>query len=193
MEKATLASFRFPRRLIETSKASFAPQELIDYLKFDPSYFHQSFRRKFKPKAVEAEDGDIVTGEPRRARTLDCVSTALGTSDLLEKLVALADFHDLIVRASINRLEAIEPDFVRWHDLPGAYVLWSARILPPAADGAKPARLRVVRQLASSEQALKAVESRLGMCPQVRIDGEDMIVAYAAGKKQRPMPSELQL
>ena len=73
MEKTTLASFRFPRRLVETPKESYAAQDLVDFLKIDPSYFHQSFRKKFRPKPALPEDGDIMTGEPMRAHTLDVV------------------------------------------------------------------------------------------------------------------------
>jgi hypothetical protein len=189
MEKTTLASFRFPRRLTETPKKDFAPQELVDFLKIDPSYFHQSFRRKFKPRPAVAEDGDILTGEPMRAQTLDVVSTTRSAQGLLDAMAAVADFHKLVVRENTDRWEAIEPDFVRWCDFPGAYVLWTARIVhsPVGAGGDdQPARLRVVRQLVASQKALDAVASTLGLFPQVRIDGEDVIVSYIAGKTRRP-------
>ncbi len=189
MEKTTLASFRFPRRLTETPKNEYAPQELVDFLKTDPSYFHQSFRRKFKPRPAAAEEGDIVTGEPLRAHTLDVVSKTRSAQGLLEAMAAIADFHKLVVRENVDHWEAIEPDFVRWRDFPGAYVLWTARIVrSPAGAGGddQPARLRVVRQLVASEKALDAVAGALELFPQVRIDGDDMIVSYIAGKTRRP-------
>ncbi len=189
MEKTTLASFRFPRRLTETPKKDYAPQELVDFLKIDPSYFHQSFRRKFKPRPAAAEEGDILTGEPMRAQTLDVVSKTRSAQGLLDATVAVADFHKLVVRENVDRWEAIEPDFIRWRDFPGAYVLWTARIVhcPAEAGGDdQPARLRVVRQLVASEKARDAVAGALELFPQVSIDGEDMIIAYIAGKTRRP-------
>ncbi len=189
MEKTTLASFRFPRRLTETPKKDYAPQELVDFLKIDPSYFHQSFRRKFKPRPAVAEERDVLTGEPMRAQTLDVVSKTRSAQGLLDAMAALADFHKLVVRENVDRWEAVEPDFVRWREFPGAYVLWTARILhSPAGAGSddQPARLRVVRQLVASDKARDGIASALGLFPQVIIDGEDMIVAYIAGKSRRP-------
>ena len=193
MEKTTLASFRFPRRLIETPKESFTPQDLVDFLKIDPSYFHQSFRKKFKPKPALAEDGDIMTGEPMRAQTLDVVSPTRDAPDLLEAIAGLADFHKLIVREDVNRWEAIEPDFVRWRQSPGVYVLWSARIVPSsttAGGGDLPARVRVVRQLVTSKKALDAIAGALGLSPHVQIEDEDMIISYIADKTRRPAHAE---
>jgi hypothetical protein len=189
MKKTTLASFRFPRRLTEAPKKGYAPQDVIDFLKIDPSYFHQSFRRKFKPKPAIADAGDILTGEPMRAQTLDVVSKTRSAQELLEAMAALADFHKLVVRENIESWEAIEPDFVRWCDFPGAYVLWTARIvhLSNEAGGAdQPARLRVVRQIVASESAVAAVAGALELSPHVAIDDEDMIVSYIAGKARRP-------
>lgn len=193
MEKTTLASFRFPRRLTETPKQDFTPQDLVDFLKIDPSYFHQSFRRKFKPKPAAAPDeGDIVNGEPQRAQTLDVSSKTRSAPELLEAMAALADFHKLIVRENVDRWEAIEPDFPRWRDLPGAYVLWSARILPEKPGDDQPARLRVVRQLAASPAALDAIAGALALFPHVETAGDDLIVAYVAGRTQRPTLTETQ-
>lgn len=192
MEKTTLASFRFPRRLIETPKESFTPQDLVDFLKIDPSYFHQSFRKKFKPKPALAEDGDIMTGEPMRAQTLDVVSPTRIAPDLLEAIAGLADFHKLIVREDVDRWEAIEPDFVRWRQSPGVYVLWSARIVPSLtlAGGDLPARVRVVRQLVTSKKALDAIAGALGLSPHVQVEDEDMIISYIADKTRRPAHAE---
>jgi hypothetical protein len=189
MKTTTLASFRFPRRLTETPKKAFAPQDLVDFLKIDPSYFNQSFRRKFKPKPGVAEAGDILTDEPLRAQTLDVVSNTRGAQDLLDAVAALADFHKLVVRENIDRWEAIEPDFVRWRECPGAYVLWTARLIRPSSDPGladQPARLRVVRQPVASEQALAAVAGALDLSRQVALDDDDMIVSYMAGKTRRP-------
>jgi hypothetical protein len=192
MEKTTLASFRFPRRLVETPKETFSSQDLVDFLKIDPAYFHQSFRKKFKPKPAVAEAGDIMTGEPMRAQTLDVVSKTRSAPDLLEAIAGLADFHKLIVRENVDRWEAVEPDFVRWRESPGVYVLWSARIVAPAAESvsAQPARLRVVRQLVTSKEALDAVAGALGLSPHVRVEDEDMIVSYVANKTLRPAHAE---
>jgi hypothetical protein len=187
MEKTTLASFRFPRRLIETPKKAYAPQEVVDFLKIDPSYFHQSFRKKYKPKPAVADVGDLLTDEPMRAQTLDVVSKTRAAQDMLDAMAALADFHKLVVRENIDRWEAIEPDFVRWCDVPGAYVLWTARIVRAPVEGSgQPARLRVVRQPVASERAFIAVAAALELSPQVVIDDEDMIVSYIAGKARRP-------
>jgi hypothetical protein len=192
MEKTTLASFKFPRRLIETPKESYAPQDLVDFLKIDPAYFHQSFRKKFKPKPAVAEDGDIMTGEPARAQTLDVVSRTRNAPDLLEAIAGLADFHKLIVREDVDRWEAIEPDFVRWRQSPGVYVLWSARIVPSTTAGgaSQTARLRVVRQLVTSKKALDAIASTLGLSPHVLVEDEDMIISYVANKTRRPAHAE---
>ncbi len=195
MEKTTLASFRFPRRLTETPKKDYAPQELVDFLKIDPSYFHQSFRRKFKPRPVLPEAGDILTGEPLRAHALDVISTSRGAQELLEATVAVADFHKLVVRENVESWEAIEPDFARWRDFPGAYVLWTARIVHSPGEAAsddQPARLRIVRQLVCNEKARDAIASALELFPQVRIDNEDMIVTYIAGKSRRPALADRQ-
>ena len=67
MEKTTLVAFRFPQRLTAMRKDAYEPQEVADFLKINPSYFHQSFQRKFKPKPVEADARDIPTGEPMLA------------------------------------------------------------------------------------------------------------------------------
>jgi hypothetical protein len=190
MEKTTLASFKFPRRLAETPKTSFEPQELVDFLKIDPSYFHQSFRRKFKPKPAVADEGDILTGEPMRAQALDAVSRTRSAQEFLEAFVALADFHNLIVREDVDHCEAIAPDFSRWCDFPGAFNLWTARILPAmddAADDDQPARLRIVRQLVANDKARDAIAGALNLVPQVQIDGEDMIVSYIGGRTRRPV------
>ncbi len=193
MPTTTLASFKFPRRLTEASKESYAPQELVDFLKVDPSYFHQSFRRKFKPKPAVAEAGDILTGEPLRARALDVVSKARSAQELLDATAALADFHKLVVRENTGCWEAVEPDFARWRELPGAYVLWTARIVHPATQtggDAQPARLRVVRQPVASVGAHDAVAGALELRSHVRIDNEDMIVSYIARKARRPAHAE---
>ncbi|PPQ37131.1 hypothetical protein SAMN06265338_101324 [Rhodoblastus acidophilus] len=187
METTTLASFRFPRRLTETAKPDFAPQELVDHLKIDPSYFHQSFRRKFKPKPAEAEPGDIVNGAPARARALDVASASRSGPDLLETMAALADFHKLVVREDVESFAAIEPDFTRWREFPGAYVLWTARIVAAAPTGeGEAARLRVVRQMVSDERAAAAVAESLALFPQVAVEGDDMIVAYLGARTRRP-------
>ncbi len=190
MEKTTLASFRFPRRLIETPKEDYEPQDLVDFLKIDPSYFQQSFRKKFKPKPAVAEDGDVMTGEPARARTLDIVSRTVGARDLLETIAGLADFHKLIVREDVDRWEAIEPDFVRWRQSPGVYVLWSARIVPSTGGDGEPARVRVVRQLVTSKKAIDAIAGALGLSPQVLVVDDDMIISYIANKTRRPAHAE---
>jgi hypothetical protein len=188
MKTTTLATFRFPRRLTEAAKEDFAPQDLIDFLKIDPAYFHQSFRRKFKPKPAEADLGDIVNGEPSRARALDVVSTSRSEEELLEAMAALADFHKLIVREDVEGWQAIEPDFPRWREFPGAYVLWTARIVHGPADAVdgRPARLRVVRQPVSNAGAVAAVAAALSLSPQVESDGEDTIVSYVAARIRRP-------
>jgi hypothetical protein len=186
MEKTTLASFRFPRRLVETPKEAYAPQDLVDFLKIDPSYFHQSFRKKFKPKPALADAGDIVTGEPGRAQTLDVVSLTCSAQELLETIAGLADFHKLIVREDVDRWQAIEPNFVRWRDSPGVYVLWSARIVPAIGGEDQPARVRVVRQLVTSKKAVDAISGTLGLAPHVLVEGADMIVSYIADKTRRP-------
>jgi hypothetical protein len=189
MDKTTLATFRFPRRLIAMHEEAYEPQDVIDFLRLDPSYFHQSFRRKFKPKPVEADVGDILTGAPRRARTLDVVSNTRGARELLDAMAALADFHRLVVREEVDRWQAIEPDFPRWREFPGAYVLWTARILPSStgAGGADhPARLRVVRQLVAEKEAVAAVAGAIELAPQVAVDDEDMIVSYVAARTRRP-------
>lgn len=178
MNTTTLASFRFPHRLATTSRDDFAPQEIVDFLKIDPAYFHQSFRRKFKPKPAEPDSGDFFGGP---ARALDVVSKTRVARELLETMAALADFHKLVVREDIDRFEAIEPDFSRWRDFPGAFVLWTARII---AD--EPARVRVVRQLVTSDDAVAAVAKALALSAQVSVDGEDMIVAYVAERTHRP-------
>lgn len=178
MNTTTLASFRFPRRLTTTSREDYAPQDIIDVLKIDPSYFHQSFRRKFKPKPAEPDTGDFFGGP---ARALDVTSKTRDARELLETMAALADFHKLVVREDVDRFEAIEPDFSRWRDFPGAFVLWTARIIADES-----ARLRVVRQLVTSESAVAAVAQALALSPRVSVDGEDMIVAYVAERSRRP-------
>ena len=189
MTQTLLASFRFPQHLTQAAEKSFAAQELIDFLKIDPSYFHQSFRRKFKPKPASAEAGDILTGDPMRAQTLDIGSATRASDDLLAATAALADFHRLVVREHVDGWEAIEPDFAFWHRFPGAYVLWTAKIIDSSAQSSSPnqrARLRIVRQRVANVGALDAVSSALGLLPRVSIDGEDMIVSYIAQSKQRP-------
>jgi hypothetical protein len=124
-----------------------------------------------------------------RARTLDVASKTRVATELLEAMAALADFHQLVVRENVDRWEAIEPDFARWRDFPGAYVLWTARIVHPAPEAGaadQPARLRIVRQLVASERAVAAVADALELSPQVVVDGEDMIVAYVAARTRRP-------
>jgi len=184
MKTTTLATFRFPRRLTDAAKDDFSPQDVIDHLKIDPSYFHQSFRRKFKPKPAEADEGDVVTGEPLRARALDVVSRTRDALELLEAMAALADFHKLVVREDVGRWEAIEPDFSNWRAFPGAYVLWTARIVQTPGDD-QPARLRVVRQPVASPSAVAAVASALDLSAQVEIDGEDMVVRYVGASARR--------
>jgi len=186
MNTTTLASFRFPRRLTATSRADYAPQDIVDFLKIDPGYFHQSFRRKFKPKPAEADPGDLL-GAP--ARALDVTSKTRDARELLETMAALADFHKLVVREDVNRFEAIEPDFSRWREFPGAFVLWTARILAPEAVDS-PARLRVVRQIVASDAAVAAVFEALALSPQVSMEGEDMIVAYVEAKTRPALAGE---
>jgi hypothetical protein len=194
MTRTMLASFRFPQRLTRAegkpaSGEPFTGQDLIDFLKIDPSYFHQSFRKKFKPKPLGAESDDIVTGEPQRVRVLDVVSTTRSAQDLLAATAALADFHHLITREHIDSWEAIEPDFPSWRRFPGAYVLWTAKIVAPAAPspGAnQPARLRVVRQPVANAQALDSVSRTLGLLPDISIEDETMVIGYFARGKQRP-------
>ncbi|MCW2283914.1 hypothetical protein M2323_001523 [Rhodoblastus acidophilus] len=178
MNTTTLASFRFPHRLAATSKEDFAPQDIVDVLKIDPAYFHQSFRRKFKPKPAEPDSGDFFGGP---ARALDVTSKTRDARDLLETMAALADFHKLVVREDVDRFEAIEPDFPRWREFPGAFVLWTARIIDQET-----ARLRVVRQLVSNESAVAAVAQALALSPRVSVEGGDMIVAYVAERTHRP-------
>jgi hypothetical protein len=195
MDKITLASFRYPRHLTETPKKSYVAQELIDFLKVDTSYFLKSFRKKFKPAKAEAEPGDILTGDPARAEVLDVISTTRSAEDLLAATAWLADFHQFIVRDDVDHWEAIAPDLVLWRNFPGAYVLWTARIVPAPAPapvrGAKePARLRIVRQLVANTQALEAVASALDISPDVRIEADDMVVTYIAGKMRRPALTE---
>jgi hypothetical protein len=193
MEKITLASFRYPRHLTETPKKSYVAQELIDFLKVDTSYFLKSFRKKFKPAKAVAEPGDILTGDPARAEVLDVVSTTRNAQDLLAATAWLADFHQFILRDDVDHWEAIAPDLVLWRDFPGAYVLWTARIVPAPASGRganPPARLRMVRQLVANTRALEGVAGALDLSPDVRIDGDDMVVSYIAGKMRRPALTE---
>jgi hypothetical protein len=189
MTKTLLAAFRFPRCLALASDDPFAAQELVDFLKIDPSYFHQAFRKKYKPKPAFPDVGDRLTGESMRGQTLDIVSTMKNARELLAATAALADFHRLIVREQTDRWEAIEPDFPGWRKFPGAYVLWTARIVEDLteSDGEiRPARLRIVRQPVTNAGARDAVSKALGLLPEVSIEGEDMIVSYIAQKKQRP-------
>ncbi len=189
MEMTTLGSFRFPRHLTERPKKSFVAQELIDFLKVDTSYFLKSFRKKFKPVPAEAGSGDIVTGDPRRAEVVDVVSTSRSAPDLLAATAALADFHQFIVRENVDHWEAIAPDFVHWRDFPGAYVLWTAKIIEPRpgdGEAGQPARLRIVRQLVANAKALEAVATALELLPQVRIEDEDITVSYVASRTRRP-------
>jgi len=189
MTKITLASFRFPQRLTQTNEKAFAAQELIDFLKIDPSYFHQSFRKKYKPKPAIPDEGDVVSGEPLRAQTLDIFSTTKDAQHLLAATSDLADFHHLIVREKIDGWEAIAPDFVNWHKYPGAYVLWTARIGASSGVDGQPACLRIMRQPVISVVALDSVAKALGLLPQIDIDGDDMIVSYVARAKPHPAVS----
>ena len=189
MEMTTLGSFRFPRHLTERPKKAFVAQELIDFLKVDTSYFLKSFRKKFKPVPAVAGFGDIVTGDPRRAEVVDVLSTSRSAPDLLAATAALADFHQFIVRENVDHWEAIAPDFVHWRDFPGAYVLWTAKIIesqPGDDEAGQPARLRIVRQLVANAKALEAVATALELLPQVRIDDEDITVSYVASRTRRP-------
>ncbi|WP_296711626.1 hypothetical protein [Rhodoblastus sp.] len=193
MEKTTLASFRYPRHLTETPKKSYVAQNLIDFLKLDTSYFLKSFRKKFKPAKAVADPGDILTGDPARTEVLDVVSTTRNAQDLLAATAWLADFHQFIVRDDVDHWEAIAPDLVLWRNFPGAYVLWTARIIPspaPARGASQQARLRIVRQLVANTQALEAVASALDLSPDVRIEDDDIIVSYIAGKMRRPALTE---
>ncbi len=189
MPTTTLASFRFPRRLAETPRESFVAQELVDFLKVDASYFAKSFRKKFKPIKAAAGADDMLTGDPAGVEALDVVSTSRSAPDLLAATAALADFHQFIVRENVDRWEAIAPDFALWRDFPGAYALWTAKIVtsPLQACGVdQTARLRVVRQSVADERARDAVAHALDLLPQVRLDEEDMIVSYIARKSRRP-------
>ncbi len=188
MTKTLLAAFRFPRRLALASDDPFAAQELVDFLKIDPSYFHQSFRKKYKPKPAFPDPGDRLTDEPGRGQTLDIVSKSRDARELLAATAALADFHRLVLREEGERWEAIEPDFPAWRRFPGGYVLWTARILEDLqGDGeVRPSRLRIVRQPVTNAVACDAVAKALGLRPEVAVEGEDMIVSYIARRKQRP-------
>jgi hypothetical protein len=193
MDKITLASFRYPRHLTETPKKSYVVQNLIDFLKLDTSYFLKSFRKKFKPAKAVADPGDILTGDPARAEVLDVVSTTRNAQDLLAATAWLADFHQFILRDDVDHWEAIAPDLVLWRNFPGAYVLWTARIVPsPASAGgaSQEARLRIVRQLVTNTSALEAVSSALDVTPDVRFEDDDIIVSYVAGKMRRPALTE---
>jgi hypothetical protein len=189
MQTTTLASFRFPLRLIETRKKSFATQELIDFLKLDPSYFLKSFRKKFKPTPSVVLASEVVTGDPSSADALDIVSKKRSAHELLAATAELADFHQFILREGVDHWEAIAPDLNLWRDFPGAYVLWTARLLrsPAPVGGAEPlARLRVVRQLVADTSARDAVSRSLHLQPDVRIEDEDMIISYLARRTRRP-------
>jgi hypothetical protein len=188
MTKTLLATFRFPQSLAQASTDPFVAQELVDFLKIDPSYFHQSFRKKYKPKPAFPDVGDRLTDESR-GQTLDIVSTTKDALELLAATAALADFHRLVLREHSDRWEAIEPHFPGWRKFPGAYVLWTARIVEDLTkrDGElQPARLRIVRQPVSNASARDAVSAAIGLLPKVSVEGEDMIVSYFARKKQRP-------
>ena len=201
MQTTTLASFRFPLRLIDTRKKSFSAQELIDHLKLDPSYFLKSFRKKFKPAPSLVAPGEVVTGDPGSADAFDIASKKRSAHELLASSAALADFHQFILRENVDQWEAIAPDLALWRDFPGAYVLWTAKIVsgsPPASGagstqvgGAEPlARLRVVRQLVADAGARDAVSKALHLQAEVRIEDEDMIVSYLARKTRRPAHAE---
>lgn len=189
MPTTTLASFRFPRRLTETPRESFVAQDLVDFLKADASYFLKSFRKKFRPTKATPDADDVLTGDPAGVEAFNVVSTSRGAPDLLAAMAALADFHQFVVRENVDRWEAIAPDFALWRDFPGAYALWTAKIVcsPLQACGVdQTARLRVVRQLVANERARDAVASALDLLPQVSIDKEDMIVSYIARRTRRP-------
>jgi hypothetical protein len=193
MQTTTLASFRFPLRLIDTRKKSFSAQELIDHLKLDPSYFLKSFRKKFRPTPSPLAEGEVVTGDPGSADALDIVSKKRGADDLLASMASLADFHQFILREDVDHWEGIAPDLALWRDFPGAYVLWTAKIVPASsqAGAAEPlARLRVVRQLVADAGARDAVSKALHLQAEVRIEDEDMIVSYLARKTRRPAHAE---
>ena len=192
MQTTTLASFRFPLRLIDTRKKSFSAQELIDHLKLDPSYFLKSFRKKFRPTPSPLAEGEVVTGDPGSADALDIVSKKRSADDLLASMASLADFHQFILREDVDHWEGIAPDLALWRDFPGAYVLWTAKIVgSPEADVAEPpARLRVVRQLVADAGARDAVSKALHLQAEVRIEDEDMIVSYLARKTRRPAHAE---
>ncbi|WP_294535274.1 hypothetical protein [uncultured Rhodoblastus sp.] len=197
MQTTTLASFRFPLHLIDTRKKSFSAQELIDFLKLDPSYFLKSFRKKFRPAPSLVAPGEVVTGDPGSADAFDIVSKKRDAHELLAATAALADFHQFILRENVDHWEAIAPDLALWRDFPGAYVLWTAKIVGiPSQDGAArpspssgaepPARMRLVRQLVADAGARDAVSKALHLQPEVRIEDEDMIVTYLARKTRRP-------
>jgi hypothetical protein len=192
MQTTTLASFRFPLHLIDTRKKSFSAQELIDHLKLDPSYFLKSFRKKFRPTPSPLAEGEVVTGDPGSADALDIVSKKRSADDLLASMASLADFHQFILREDVDHWEGIAPDLALWRDFPGAYVLWTAKIVgSPEADAAEPpARLRVVRQLVADAGARDAVSKALHLQAEVRIEDEDMIVSYLARKTRRPAHAE---
>jgi hypothetical protein len=209
MQTTTLASFRFPLHLIDTRKKSFSAQELIDHLKLDPSYFLKSFRKKFRPTPSPLAEGEVVTGDPGSADALDIVSKKRSADDLLASMASLADFHQFILREDVDHWEGIAPDLALWRDFPGAYVLWTAKIVPaslqagaaglPQAGAAghsqagaaePPARLRVVRQLVADAGARDAVSKALHLQAEVRIEDEDMIVSYLARKTRRPAHAE---
>lgn len=193
MQTTTLASFRFPLHLLDTRKKSFSAQELIDHLKLDPSYFLKSFRKKFKPTPSPLAEGEVVTGDPGSADALDIVSKKRSADDLLASMASLADFHQFILREDVDHWEAIAPDLALWRDFPGAYVLWTAKIVesPSQAGGAEPpARIRVVRQLVADAGARDAVSKALHLQADVRIEAEDMIVNYLARKTRRPAHAE---
>lgn len=192
MQTTTLASFRFPLRLIDTRKKSFSAQELIDHLKLDPSYFLKSFRKKFRPTPSPLAEGEVVTGDPGSADALDIVSKKRSADDLLASMASLADFHQFILREDVDHWEGIAPDLALWRDFPGAYVLWTAKIVGSSEAGAAepPARLRVVRQLVADAGARDAVSKALHLQAEVRIEDEDMIVSYLARKTRRPAHAE---
>jgi hypothetical protein len=192
MQTTTLASFRFPLHLIDTRKKSFSAQELIDHLKLDPSYFLKSFRKKFRPTPSPLAEGEVVTGDPGSADALDIVSKKRSADDLLASMASLADFHQFILREDVDHWEGIAPDLALWRDFPGAYVLWTAKIVgsPEAGAAEPPARLRVVRQLVADAGARDAVSKALHLQAEVRIEDEDMIVSYLARKTRRPAHAE---
>jgi hypothetical protein len=122
---------------------------------------------------------------------LDVVSTTRNAQDLLAATAWLADFHQFILRDDVDHWEAIAPDLVLWRNFPGAYVLWTARIVPsPDSAPSQEARLRIVRQLVTNTQALEAVASALDLTPDVRFEDDDIIVSYIAGKMRRPALTE---